>query len=202
MRVAVPQTSRTRMVASPTKGIRWARLDMRRLDVTQDMAKKFRVGDVFTVPVDESRISVGQIVGKHTEHGYYFAAFDTFYSRDEPLDIDKAISHRLLFLILSLDAKLFHGDWTVFGNRQVSKDIPLPAYKEEIQSADDVYVVDYTGTKKRPATNEEADLLPFRKFIAPVRLEKALRAKAGLAPWIEAYSEMAPDLVTSTRRLF
>jgi hypothetical protein len=45
-------------------------------------------------------------------------------------------------------------------------------------------------------------LLPNRKVVAPVRLEKALRAKHGLEPWQEAYTDLAPDETTTTARVF
>ena len=52
-----------------------------------------------------------------------------------------------------------------------------------------------------PREGEEAEWLPNRKIVAPVRLEKALRAKHGLEPWTEAYAELEPSLAT-TARLF
>lgn len=45
--------------------------------------------------------------------------------------------------------------------------------------------MDYSG-ERRPAIGAEAELLPNRKVVVPVRMEKALPAKHGLAPWSEA----------------
>ncbi|HEV2251351.1 MAG TPA: Imm26 family immunity protein [Candidatus Limnocylindria bacterium] len=163
---------------------------------------KLNVGDVFTVPIDDSRIGIGQIVGAYGKDAYYFAIFDATASPREQLDLGKAIDQRVLFLALSLDAKLAAGHWTVVGSQPVRDDMPLPAFKEVVGSPDRVDVVDFSGERRRPAGASEADLLPNRKVVAPVRLEKALRAKHGLEPWIEAYGDLAPNDAMSTAKLF
>lgn len=54
-------------------------------------------------------------------------------------------------------------------------------------------VVDHTGSKRRAASPEEAAGLPHRKVVAPVRLERALRARLGLEPWLDAYETVRFD---------
>lgn len=87
---------------------------------------------------------------------------------------------------LSLDAKIAADQWVVLGNEPVPQDVPLPAYKEIVGSPDQVDVVDYSGQRRRRAVGREADLLPNRIVVAPIRLEKALRAMHGLEPWQKA----------------
>ena len=60
--------------------------------------------------------------------------------------------------------------------------------------------MDYSGRRRRPAQAVEAELLPNRKVVAPVRLEKALRAKHGLEPWTEDYSDLAPSNIPQVWR--
>jgi hypothetical protein len=88
------------------------------------------------------------------------------------------------------------------GHRPVSEQTPLPAFKVAIGGPEDMYVEDFSGQKRRPATHAEAEILPYRTVVAPVRLERALRAKFGLAPWLEAYSDLAPNETMTTARLF
>jgi hypothetical protein len=161
-----------------------------------------KTGDVFSVPIDGDRVGVGQIVGTYGEHAYYFAIFDAVSAVGVPVDLDRAVRERVVFLALSLDAKFAVGDWAVIGSRAVRDDMPLPAFKEMVGGPERIDVVDYSGRRRRPAAAAESELLPNRKVVAPVRLEKALRAKHGLQPWTEAYSDLAPNENTTTARLF
>jgi hypothetical protein len=163
---------------------------------------ELKTGDVFTVPVDETRVGVGQIVATYGKDAYYFAIFDTTAADAASVDLEHATQQRVVFLALSLDAKLAAGHWNVVGHQPVPSGMPLPAFKEVVGSPHRVEVVDYTGSRRRPAQGAEAKLLPNRKVVAPVRLEKALRAKHGLEPWTEAYSDLAPNETTTTERLF
>lgn len=163
---------------------------------------KLNVGDVFSVPIDDSRVGVGQVVATFGKSAEYLAIFDTVASDPGSIDIDRALQSRVMFLALSNDAKLYAGHWTLVGTRPVAEDMPLPAWREVFTVERRVDVVDYSGQRRRPAQESEADLLPDRTFVAPARLEKALRAKHGLEPWQEHYTELAPDDTRTTARLF
>jgi hypothetical protein len=163
---------------------------------------KLKLGDVFTLPVDDSRCGVGQIVATYGKDAYYFAIFDVTVPAGDSFDVGEAMGHRVLFLALSLDAKLSAGHWRIVGNAPVPDGLPLPAFKEVVGGPGHVDVVDFSGERRRPADSSEVELLPNRKVVAPVRLEKALRAKHGLEPWIEAYTDLAPNENATTARLF
>jgi hypothetical protein len=158
---------------------------------------------VFTVPVVDAHAGIGQVVGKYLKDAYYLAIFERLVPTAEaPKLIDQALRSRVLFLALSFDAKVNAGHWAVIGNRPVSQDVPLPAYKESVGASARVDVVDFSGERRRPASETEAERLPNRTFVAPVRLEKALRAKAGIEPWHEEYTGLAPESGLTTARLF
>ena len=163
---------------------------------------KLKTGDVFAVPIDEARVGVGQIVATYGKDAYYFAIFDVTASDLGSIDLEQAPQQRVVFLALSLDAKLAAGHWSIVGHRPVREGMPLPAFKETVGSPDRIDVVDYSGERRRPAQAAEVELLSNRKVVAPVRLEKALRAKHGLEPWTEAYSDLAPNETATTERLF
>lgn len=160
------------------------------------------VGDVFTIQIDAGRRGIGQIVEKFGRNAYYLAVFDSAWPIDVPIDLDQAIRSRVMFLALSLDAKFHVGDWTVIGNRPSDLNRLLPAFRELSVTPEGTKIVDYSGRQQRPATVEESTRVPFRKIVAPVRLEKGLRARFGLLPWIEEYSELAPDPINTTVQLF
>lgn len=164
--------------------------------------RQVRVGDVFTMPLDDARVGYGQIVAKYGKDAYFFAIFEDVHPRGSEPDIAEVLGGRILFLALSLDAKLAADHWQVVEQRPVREDVPLPAYKEVAGTPDQVDVVDYTGQRRRRSNPGESRLLRYRKVVAPVRLEKALRARHGLEPWRDEYAELKPIELASTKRLF
>lgn len=167
------------------------------------MVKRLKVGDIFIVPTGDERAGVGQVVASYGKDAYYFAVFDRVVpSADAPDQAADAVHAPVLLLALSMDAKLHAGHWTVVGHDSVAPSIPLPAYKEAVGSPGRFEVVDYSGTKRRPATQIEASALPNRKVVAPVRLEKALRAHLGLEPWLDDFDELRARGQVTTADLF
>ena len=160
-----------------------------------------RTKDVFTIPVDADRAGVGQVVGTYNK-AFYFAIFDLTVEQGAAVDLGALSSAPLAFLALSFDAKVHCGDWTVIGSVTVSDNIPLPAYKEAVGDPGRIDVVDHSGKRRRTATQLEAELLPNRTIVAPIRIERALRARLGLEPWLEAYSHLEPSPLTTTDRMF
>ena len=163
---------------------------------------RLHVGDVFSVPLDGWRLGVGQVVATYGRDAYFFALLEPAFARDERLDLEQALRAPVALLALSLDAKIAAGDWVVLGNQPIPEGMPLPAFKEMVGGPDRVDVVDFSGKRRRRAEGEEAEWLPNRKIVAPVRLEKALKAKHGLEPWNEAYAALEPSQVATTARLF
>lgn len=163
---------------------------------------KLQTGDVFTIPLDENRIGVGQVVATYLDDGYYFAVFDATFPPDTSLDLDSLVREPIAFLTLSLDALIHAGHWVVVGRAPVTDDLPLPAYKEMVGGPERVDVVDYSGRRRRRASAAEAGTLPNRSIVAPARLEKALRAHCGLEPWQEAFAKLRPSASPTTAKLF
>lgn len=156
------------------------------------------VGDVFTIPCGDGRVGVGQVVARYGKDAYFLAVFESVVLAADPSErVSEVLAGPVQLLALSLDAKFHAGDWKIIGRAPVREEMPLPAYKEAVTSGDHVDVVDYTGSRRRRATKEEVDRLPNRKVVAPVRLERALRAGLGLEPWLDAFNELRPRGLTS-----
>jgi hypothetical protein len=167
------------------------------------VVSRLRIGDVFVVPTGDDRAGVGQVVATYGKDAYFFAIFDVVLPLDEA--VDRAVEGLLApvrFLALSMDAKLHAGHWTIVTQAPVNPRIPLPAYKEAVGVPSQVEVVDYSGTRRRPATSIEAEALPNRKVVAPVRLEKALRASLGLEPWLDIFEELRAEGRVTTADIF
>lgn len=164
---------------------------------------RLETGDVFIVPTGDGRAGAGQIVGTYGKVCYYLAIFDwaTTLHRAEH-DALRALSAPVVFLGLTMDAKFYAGHWTVTTRAPVDPSIPLPAYKEAFGEPDVLHVVDSTGTRRRPATPFEATAFPYRKVVAPVRLERALRASLGLEPWRDELEDLRVERVVPSASVF
>jgi len=163
------------------------------------MSPRIAVGDVFLIPLDDESSAVGQVVGKYLS-AYYLVVFDSFVEPSAP-DAESALASEVIFLTLALDAKLALGHWPIIVNLPIPETVELPAYKVAIGASDQIHVEDFSGKRRRPASANEAEALRPRTVIAPVRLEKAVRARFGIQPWLEEYEELVPDDSQTTSRL-
>lgn len=153
------------------------------------------VGDVFAVPLDDELVGYGQIVRRWGSSGghFYFALFEGCYRRDESPDLRLVLSQPVAILALSMDPLLVHERWRVVGRESIDRDsLPWPAYKLGVMPPGTFEVVDYTGERRRPATDKEVKALPFRTVVAPIRLERALQALCGYGEWKDAYEALRP----------
>jgi len=164
------------------------------------VSQRLAVGDVFLIPLEGTVATVGQIVSTYLS-AYFLATFDEITETDSPL-VDRPLASPVVFIALALDAKLALGHWPIVARRPVADDIPLPAFKESVGSSERIRVVDHSGTRHRPATPKEAGILRNRTIIAPAVLERAVRARLGLEPWLDAFDELIPDRACTTDRLF
>jgi Immunity protein 26 len=167
------------------------------------MVTRPQIGDVFIVPLGDHRSGVGQVVATYGRDAYFFAIFDRVLPLDEASELaTQALTAPVLLLALSMDAKIQAGHWRVVAHEAVDPSIPLPAYKEAVGTAGSIEVVSYSGDQRRPATAIEAAALPNRKVVAPVRLERALRACLGLEPWLDAFDELRAEGRVTTADIF
>ncbi|MCM3613321.1 ribonuclease E inhibitor RraB [Microbacterium enclense] len=155
--------------------------------------KRPQLGDVFLIPVDETRAAVGQVVGIYRELSYYFAVFEDLV----PIDAAAAAAHRasttdITLLALSFDALLRNGDWRKVSVATVRADVPFPASKVSIGRPDHVVIEDHLGRLIRPVTVEEASRYPYRSTVAPIRVQKAARGINGFIPWDDEWDHMVP----------
>jgi len=163
---------------------------------------KLKTGDVFSVPIDDERVGVGQIVATYGKDAYYFAIFDSVAAAGTSIDLDEALNERIAILALSLDAKLAVGHWSVVGNRPVRPGLLCQHSKRpsEVPSGSTSWTT--PGSDADPLRAQRRSCSPTVRSSLPCALEKALRAKHGLEPWTEAYSDLAPNETTTTERLF
>jgi hypothetical protein len=164
---------------------------------------KLQIGDVLIIPIDDGRAGVGQVVATYEKNVYYVAVFEAILPIAAASNrAHEALGSRILFLAPTFDAKVHVGDWTVVGRAPVAASVPLPAYQIAMGTPADIHVVDYTGHRMRPATPAEIERLPARTIVAPVRLEKALRASLGVEPWLPAFDNLRVEGHPTTAEMF
>ena len=144
------------------------------------------IGDVFLIPVDSEQYALAQLVSDWNGE-LYVAVFDHKVSAlDVPLNT--VVDLEPMFLALTLDAKLFHGDWPIIGNVQENlADFPQPAY--QVRQSGIVYLESRDRSISRPATEAEAAVLKFRTGYSPMVLEKAVKAHFGAGEWLIHYED-------------
>ncbi|MCQ2001003.1 Imm26 family immunity protein [Arthrobacter zhaoxinii] len=155
-------------------------------------------GDVFKIPLGDGRAAVGQIVSKYLT-SYYMVFFDFIAAEEEvPSLVTEALESEPLFAGLTYDGLFRPGRWQVLENRPVDGRKYLPAYIIGGHIPSRCKVEDFRGTRRRPATDLERETLPHRKTRSSAILDDAIRADAGLEPWVEYYDALrAGDVVTS-----
>lgn len=163
------------------------------------MAKSWSKGDVFLLPIDKSRVGLGQIVDVLPSE-LYVVIFSKAWSTSSPPSACDVVGQEVLFASLTFDAKLNNGEWTLVGNVTDNlKNIKLPLSKVRISGV--MHIESHDGKWSRRATEGEAEHLRFRKTVAPVRLEKALKAYFGIIESHPAYDELRYDLIVDFNKL-
>ncbi len=157
------------------------------------------MGDVFVIPISDSLMGIGQVIDV-LQHELYLVVFEETRDASDSPRADEVCGCKPLFSTLSLDAKLWNGDWKIIGNcRRNVATIAKPLFKVLI--SDIMYVESYRGSQRRPAREDEIEKLRNRTTVAPIRLEKALRAWLGLAEWNPMYEELFYTYATMSSAL-
>jgi hypothetical protein len=162
------------------------------------MGIRAKVGDVFLVPLDGKSWALGQIVSAWNDE-LYVAIFGQKLETPE-LDPHSVDGQEPVYLALTLDAKLFHGDWPILGNlRENLADFPQPAFK--VRQSGVVHIEARDRSISRPASPTEAEILRYRTVSSPAMLEKAIRAHFGFGEWSPHYDEFHADYAYQSGRL-
>lgn len=162
------------------------------------MGIQVNVGDVFLVPLDDENGALGQLVSDYKGE-LYVAIFGQKIATQD-LDPRRVIGQEPIFLALTLDAKLFHGDWPIVGNVQENlADFPQPAFK--VRQSGVAYIESRDRSVSRPAAPAEAEILRYRSVSSPAVIEKAVQAHFGIGDWTPHYDEFPADYAYQSARL-
>ncbi|MDF1836101.1 MAG: Imm26 family immunity protein [Alteraurantiacibacter sp. bin_em_oilr2.035] len=162
------------------------------------MGIQVNVGDVFLIPLDDENWVLGQLVSDYKGELYVSIFSQKVATQD--VDAKSVIGQSPIFLALTLDAKLFHGDWPIVGNVQDNLvDFPQPAFK--VRQSGVVYIESRDRTISRQATPTEAEILRYRSVSSPAMIEKAVQAHFGLGDWASHYDKFPAGYAYQSARL-
>lgn len=150
---------------------------------------RVKVGDVFAIPIDDTRYSYGQIVA----NGYgsdCYVIFDIVTSKYPPLE--QITSHKIVFMIFTLHQKIIEGEWLLLGNTPVSDGIKIPEFKVDVMENGVIrsMVSRHDGEILRYATEEEAKTLNTMQSYTPNVLEDAVKTKYGVIQCNRNFNEL------------
>ncbi len=143
-------------------------------------------GDVFLIPLDAKWYGVGVVASKWKGELYLVLFSERTVSKsavDAPL-----ASFTPVLASSSLDAKLWHGHWPIVGKLARLSSLMQPIYKVEERGG--IVAESFDRSQRIPVSDGDAKHLHYRKTVAPIRLENALKAFHGLIPWIPAFDEL------------
>lgn len=148
-------------------------------------------GDIFTVPLDDGEVALGQVIGKYTK-ALYVIVFDLVASSKsvQTLHFSDVTAATPLLARMTFDARFRPGMWQIVGNSVPDQRRFLPAFSHGSEDYDGVHVTNFEGSRMRRATADEARRVPHLTIDSPMVLEKALRAHHGLEPWLPVYDDL------------
>ncbi|WP_143961168.1 Imm26 family immunity protein [Litoribacter populi] len=150
---------------------------------------KLKTGDIFTIPIDDARIGLGQIVNIPNKNNFIIIVFKNSYDKNKIPSLEEIVKSEVLFLGYTLDAKLYHKHWVIIGNYADNvASIPLPYFK--LGTSPDVNIINYKGDFVRKAKQEEDKYIEYKTVTAPVEYELALKAYHNVVDWEEDFNSL------------
>ncbi|QCR43363.1 hypothetical protein C1N91_07200 [Curtobacterium sp. SGAir0471] len=149
------------------------------------------IGDVFTIPVDDQRRSVGQVLGEY-KSALYVIVFDQIFGADQDpsLQLEDLTGSQPLFARLIFDSRFRPGMWEIIGHAAADSERYLPAFTYGAAELDGVKITDFSGSRVRRASGPESKEVPRRAIDSPLILEKAIQAHHGIGRWLPAFEEV------------
>lgn len=158
-----------------------------------------KIGDLFSIPLNTTgSYGLGIVAGKYKSELYLVLFEERF---DDSLTIAKVQVSTLtpLFASSSLDAKIWHGHWPIVREGIDTSEIAQPVYKVEEPSG---FIAESFDRKFRKVIDiNVAKQLNYRKGVAPIRLENALKAHHGLAQWDNIFDELSYTTVMKSNQI-
>ncbi len=149
---------------------------------------KVKIGDIFSIRIDENRFSYGQVLSIGTICDFLII-FDLVSNEHPPVkEIPKG---KIVFLVPTVVSRIEDGLWEVLGNESTPA-IHFPHYKEEVEEG--YQLIDYLGN----IINSEKEIFELDKLKeleswSPSSVENVARARFLGAEWNCYYDDLIYD---------
>jgi len=150
------------------------------------MGVRVKTGDLFCIPLNDAAFGLG-VVAANWRSELYIVLFAETVPSPQSADVNTAVLTPLL-ASSSLDAKLFVGDWPILRSGTGGTALSQPIYK--VEEPDGTIAESFDRKLRIPVSANVAERLQHRKGVAPVRLEKALKAHHGFGEWMAHFDEL------------
>jgi hypothetical protein len=128
-------------------------------------------------------VGYGQVVATKPQPPY-LAVFGSAYPIDARPDLKTVVDDSIRLLAIAGDELLANGRWPIVGNLAPNlQRVPFPCFKTSIGSADEYFIINFDGSKRRPALAQEVNLLPNRSTFSGIELQLAFQALHGVGTW-------------------
>lgn len=156
------------------------------------MGTTARTGDLFSIPLSGTSSGVGVVAGKWKSELYLVVFKEKFEGAAELEGVQPAYLTPL-FASSSLDAKIFHGHWPLIQRDTDVSIVAQPIYKVEEPTG--VFAESFDRKVRTAISSDIAQALSYRKGVAPVRFENALKAYHGIGQWDPVFEELGYENV-------
>lgn len=142
------------------------------------MAKRIKVkeGDIFTIPISESKVGLGQIIFVD-KYGYNLYVIIFKEDFNTPLNSNELSIDKLTPFLIggTMDARIYHGMWEIIGSKNISSShILKPNF---IIGTDSKRVESFEGKYLREASPEDLKRFDYRSSRAPIAFENLLKSE-------------------------
>lgn len=162
------------------------------------MKIKAEVNDVFAIKLDERNVCLGLVAAKWKTE-LYILIFREAIETSHALPDVRVSELTPCFASPSLDALIWHGHWPIIQKKVVVSAILQPFYK--VSEPQGIVAESFDRKIRIHTSEEEAKILKYRKGVAPIRLEKAIRSLHGQVPWESTFDELKYDYVLASNAL-
>ncbi len=162
------------------------------------MGTTAKKGDLFSIPLDEKYFCLG-VVAEKWEKELYIVLFEEKFDNTADLSEVKLEKLTPIFASSSLDAKIWHGHWPIVRRGCDTSKIIQPIYK--VEEPGGIVVETFDRKFRKRVGSDVSDRLRYRKGVAPVRLEKAIKSYHGFGEWDSMFEELRFIYVEESNRV-
>jgi hypothetical protein len=146
--------------------------------------RTLEVGDLISIPVDESRIAIGHVIEAGREP--YLCVYQPLFAAAE---VTPDLSGVEIALIARTgDELLWHGRWKVVGRQELPTNIPRPYHV--VGTPDGLRLQTFDGKDVRAANEQDLIAYGYQFSVSNIKFSKIMRHIHGIEPYPDDYSKL------------